>query len=134
MRIEHIAIWTPDLDRLRHFYTTYFGASAGPRYHNPRKNFSSYFLTFASGARLEIMHRPDVTPTPNQNQTYYGYAHFALVVGDETAVDTLAHSLHQAGIPHLDGPRRTGDGYYEALFLDPDGNKIEIMAHRNYDP
>jgi hypothetical protein len=28
----------------------------------------------------------------------------------------------------LDGPRRTGDGYYESVTLDPDGNRIEITA------
>jgi hypothetical protein len=25
----------------------------------------------------------------------------------------------------LDGPRRTGDGYYESAVLDPDGNRLE---------
>jgi lactoylglutathione lyase len=28
----------------------------------------------------------------------------------------------------LDGPRRTGDGYYESVVLDPDGNRVEIAA------
>jgi lactoylglutathione lyase len=26
------------------------------------------------------------------------------------------------------GPRDTGDGYYEAVVLDPDGNAVEITA------
>lgn len=25
-------------------------------------------------------------------------------------------------------PRRTGDGYYEAVLLDPEGNRVEIVA------
>jgi lactoylglutathione lyase len=29
---------------------------------------------------------------------------------------------------HLDGPRRTGDGHYESVVLDPEGNRIEITA------
>ena len=28
----------------------------------------------------------------------------------------------------MDGPRRTGDGYYESVILDPDGNRVEITA------
>jgi lactoylglutathione lyase len=28
----------------------------------------------------------------------------------------------------FDGPRRTGDGYYESVVVDPDGNRIEIIA------
>ena len=46
MRIEHVAIWTTDLERLREFYECYFGAVAGSRYENPRKQFQSYFLAF----------------------------------------------------------------------------------------
>ena len=31
-------------------------------------------------------------------------------------------------MPVVDGPRRTGDGYYEAVLLDPEGNRVEIVA------
>jgi lactoylglutathione lyase len=58
-RIEHVALWTQDIARLRDFYAQHFGA---------------------------------------------------------------------AGHPVLDGPRRTGDGYYESVVLDPDGNRIEITV------
>ena len=53
MHIEHIAVWTHRLEELKAFYETYFGATAGEKYLNPRKGFESYFLTFAGGARLE---------------------------------------------------------------------------------
>ena len=29
MRIEHVALWTRDVERLRAFYERYFGATAG---------------------------------------------------------------------------------------------------------
>ena len=41
MRIEHVAIWTADLDRMRDFYVAYFGAVAGANYHNSTKGFES---------------------------------------------------------------------------------------------
>jgi lactoylglutathione lyase len=129
MRIEHVAIWTKDIERLRSFYETYFQASAGPRYVNERKHFTSYFLSFASGARLELMSRPHLVATDGGADTPpTGYAHLALSVGSPEAVDALAERFRREGHPVIDGPRRTGDGYYECVVLDPEGNRIEITV------
>ncbi|WKN43417.1 VOC family protein [Tunicatimonas pelagia] len=126
MTIEHIAIWTNQLEALKDFYSQYFGATAGKKYHNPNKRFTSYFLSFSSGARLELMHKPDLAQANQQFST--GLAHFAISLGSTDAVDRLTETLKESGVSHLDGPRRTGDGYYESTFLDPDGNVIELTA------
>jgi lactoylglutathione lyase len=127
MRIEHVAIWTRDLERLRSFYETYFHASAGPRYVNERKHFSSYFLRFAEGARLELMTRPDLGDGSADGPPV-GYAHLAVSVGSPEAVDALAERLRREGHPVVDGPRWTGDGYYECVVVDPEGNRVEITV------
>ncbi len=36
--------------------------------------------------------------------------------------------IKAGGYGHLDGPRTTGDGYYESTILDPEGNVIEITG------
>jgi lactoylglutathione lyase len=127
MHIEHVAIWTPNLEQLKTFYETYFAATAGNKYVNPTKQFESYFLTFATGARLELMHMPTILGTKNSQETQFtGYIHLAFAVGSQAQVDRLTLRLRQAGYKVMDGPRRTGDGYYESVVLDPDGNRIEI--------
>ncbi len=129
MHIEHIAIWTPDLERLKHFYEQYGGATAGARYTNSPKQFAAYFLTFASGARLELMQSPLVPDQrPPAGHQRLGLTHLALAVGSREAVDALTERLRTAGYPILDGPRLTGDGYYESVALDPDGNRLEITV------
>ena len=129
MHIEHIAIWTKELERLKAFYELYFDAKAGEKYINPTKQFESYFLRFASGARLELMHRPSIPETKdNALAQFTGLVHFAVSTGSEAHVDRLTARLARDGYPVVDGPRRTGDGYYESVVLDPDGNRIEITV------
>ncbi len=129
MRIEHVALWTQDLERLRIFYETYFEAEVGEKYVNPRHGFESYFLTFATGARLELMRQPGLATVLQEGElSRVGYSHLAFSVGSEGAVDALTARLQADGYCLLSGPRRTGDGYYESLVLDPDGNHVEITA------
>jgi lactoylglutathione lyase len=129
MRIEHVAIWTTDLARCKHFYASYFGATAGPTYVNPVKGFESCFLSFADGARLEAMTTTSLSLVefaPGVQRL--GLTHLAISVGTERLVDQLTQRLRDDGIAVVDGPRRTGDGYYESVVIDPDGNRIEICV------
>jgi lactoylglutathione lyase len=128
MLVEHIALWTEDIERLRLFYEGYFGAKANAKYRNERTQFQSYFMTFSCGARLELMQRPDVGGTKEPGEENLGYAHLAFSVGGEQVVDELTARLEANGYACLSGPRRTGDGYYESVVLDPDGNRIEITT------
>ena len=129
MHIEHIALWTDDLERCKQFYVAYFGAVAGTGYVNPAKGFESCFLSFADGARLEVMKTTHFTPLASEpGAQRMGWTHLAISLGSEQLVDELTQRLKRDGVPVLDGPRRTGDGYYESVVLDPDGNRIEIVS------
>jgi len=125
-RIEHVALWVRDIDAVAAFYARFFDARVGELYRNPKKGFASRFLEFSSGARIEIMARTDVASRAAAEQL--GFAHVAITIGDEPAVDALAARLHAGGVALVDGPRRTGDGYYECVVCDPEGNRVEIVA------
>ena len=129
MRIEHIALWTKDLERTADFYRTYFGAQVGDKYVNAAKGFESRFLSFADGARIELMRTTMLSPIELEPGVQrMGLTHFAIALSSTQAVDELTSRLASDGYPVLDGPRRTGDGYYESVVLDPDGNRIELAA------
>lgn len=125
MKIEHIGLWTADLDRMKAFYCDYFKATAGEKYHNQKSGFQSYFLSFADGARLEIMQRQDVSKGSHTNEIL-GFAHLAISVGSKEIVDALTQKLVDSGYPLLSPCRVTGDGHYESVIGDPEGNRIEI--------
>lgn len=125
MRIEHIAIWVKNLEEMKGFYTKYFEGIAGDKYHNSNKQFTSYFIAFENGARLELMHHPDKEFKMGQ---HLGLAHFAFSLGSKEKVDELTKSLQEKGFKVIDGPRTTGDGYYESVILDPEDNRIELTT------
>ena len=129
MKIEHIAIWTERLEELKAFYEKYFNAVSNDKYHNLTKQFSSYFLSFESGERLEMMSMEGVTACDKSHAMQVtGLAHFAFSLGSELAVDQLTKTLVDDGYQWIDGPRQTGDGYYESCVLDPDGNRLELTV------
>jgi lactoylglutathione lyase len=130
-RLEHVAIWARDLDRVCGFYVEHFGATVGERYENPRKGFCSRFLNFEGGARIEVMTTTTLALQVCEPGAHrMGLAHVAITIGSEAEVDSLTARLGALGVPVLDGPRRTGDGYYESVVLDPEGNRVELCAER----
>ena len=127
MKIEHIALYVNDLEKARDFFATYFDARSNEGYHNSNTDFRSYFLTFADGARLEIMTKPDLTDS-GDFLNRFGYAHIAFSVGSKEKVDVLTARLRADGYPIISGPRTTGEGYYESCVVGFEGNLIEITV------
>lgn len=128
MKIDHIAIWAEDIELLRKFYMRYFNMNCNDKYVNPKKNFSSYFLSFDDGgARIEIMNISG-KDAPANRRDLKGLAHFAISVGCKENVDDMAQRLRKDGYTILSAPRTTGDGYYECAVADPEGNYVEITG------
>lgn len=127
MKIAHVALWTRDIDAQLTFWQRYFDGVTGEQYvSRNRPGFVSRFVSLAAGPTLEIMSLPDLL-SAEQASERVGWAHIALSVGEESRVDQLAQRAQQEGILQA-APRWTGDGFYEAIIRDPDGNAIEITA------
>lgn len=129
MKIEHVALWTNKLEAMKDFYVEFFKGTANDKYSNSRKNFESYFITFQSGARLELMHEPGIINLKSNDVNQAGgFVHIAFSVGSKERVDELTIALQKSGYQIISDPRTTGDGYYESCVLDPESNKIEITV------
>jgi lactoylglutathione lyase len=127
MTIDHVALWTRNLEGLKDFYIQFFGGKPNEKYHNPSKGFESYFLSFDSGTRLELMQMPTIPLSTNNTEAQFtGFIHLAFSVGSPAKVDALTEQLRAAGHMVVGEPRTTGDGCYESVILDPDGNRLEI--------
>jgi len=129
LKIDHIAIWVKDLEKIRIFYETYFGAKSNDIYFNSRNEFSSNFLTFDGGTRLELMQMPSIPESSNNPyKQFTGFIHLAISIGSKEKVIVLTTRLANDGYEVLGGPRYTGDGYFESTILDPEKNRIEITV------
>lgn len=133
MTIEHIAITTADIDRLRQFYSTYFGMEAETEITGSTGARIIFMHSPDGGARIELMQRPQ-GDTRAAGQTINhpaaepsGYAHLAFSVGSEDAVNALIQRLQASGVTILRQPLRTPSGTLLATIADPDGNPLEIV-------
>ncbi len=120
--ISHTGLYVTDLEKMKEFYVSRFKAKAGNKYVNLKKRFSSYFLTFSSGAQIELMQ--DDYRTISKDEKEWG--HIAISTGSKNAVNDLLAKLKSEGIQIISEPKITGDGYYECIVTDPENNKIEI--------
>lgn len=128
MIIEHVALWTRDLEASRAFFVEFFGGKAGEKYINPQTRFQSYFISFDQGARLEIMEIPGVSQKSPTDEQHYGFSHLAFSLGSQERVDELTEKARRLGYKILREPRKTGDGYYESCIQDADNNLIEMTV------
>jgi len=129
MKIEHLAICVDDLETMRTFYLKYFDTTSGDKYTNEKNKYTAYFIYFGKDkTRLELMHKPNITPTIGLRGFAKGIAHFTISVGGKEKVNELTEIFRIDGYTIFSEPRTTGDGYYESVVLDPEGNYLEISA------
>lgn len=120
--IEHVAIWVENLEEMKNFYCINFNGYSNNRYYNPETNFSSYFISYKSGPRIELMNKPGYKASASKQ--FSGHISFSL--GSKKMVDEKTEFFRKLNIKIIGQPRTTGDGYYESIIADPEGNLIEL--------
>jgi len=74
------------------------------------------------------MEMPNIPKSKNDAlKQHTGLIHFAISTGSKSQVDHITELLRKDGFRIIGEPRTTGDGNYESVVLDPDGNRVEIM-------
>lgn len=126
MKIEHVAVYVSDLEHAREFFETYFAGRSGEKYHNTNTGLQTYFISFDSETRLEIMTRPNLDKEIRSSLHSLGLTHLAFSVGSKDNVDRLTEILVDEGYECISGPRTTGDGYYESCVRIFDAIELEI--------
>jgi lactoylglutathione lyase len=126
MRINHIALYVNDLEKMKTFYEKYFNAKTNNIYHNVKTGLKTYFLEFDNDCRIEIMTKENLNNISKELNNM-GYIHIAFSVGSKKYVNQLTKQLETDGYKIISQPRTTGDGYYESCINDPENNQIEIV-------
>jgi lactoylglutathione lyase len=125
-QIEHIALATNDLERLRDFYQQ-LGAEASPC-SDPDTGVRCCALDFC-GVRLELFERPTSGEGAADDRRAPGLVHLGFALGSADAVDELSRVITSAGHRVLEPPHRSGgSGRSESVVLDPDCNRIKLTV------
>jgi len=123
LRSHHIAVQTPNLQRLVEFYTDVLGM--------PQAGTLGSNIVFVDigGTRLEFIEKPEATESPKEQCK--GPTHIAFEVDD---VEATYQDLLSKGVQFHIPPRSPQDGLTVAFFKDPDGNVLELFHSTTVPP
>ena len=129
MKLHHIAIWTFRSGRTKRVLCPLLRRKKQRKIYQSQEGFESYFISFGEGTDLELMSRTDVQNTPIE-ENRVGLTHFAFTFPSQEEVLRFTEQMRSEGYTIAGEPRTSGDGYFESVVLDPDGNRIECVYRR----
>lgn len=129
MKLDHVAIWTNQLDVLKDFYVRFFDGKAGKLYEDTPENIVCCYIYFPEGSKLELIQAPNIRKR-NYSKTdrVQGFTHLAFDVGSKEKVDTITAEIEKAGYGIEAPARMITEWFYESAIFDPDGNIVEINS------
>ena len=116
LRSHHIAVATPDLQRLLAFYTGTLGLQVVGRL---GENIAFVDI---GGTRLELIERPEAQEPQEEGRK--GLLHIAFEVDD---VQRAYEELRSRGVEFHIPAKEARPGLWVAFFRDPDGNVLELF-------
>ena len=130
MKMDHVAIVTKDIEKMKDFYVECFGAKRAKRWSNGQVTL--YFIEFDNGMQIELEQRDNPARYDIDRENSFGIAHLSFQVDTKAELDKITDELAAKGVPMRSGPTAYGDDFYESSFWDPDGNVVEIAVDTDY--
>ena len=125
VHMANVGIFVKDLEGARKFFEDYFGASVAFAYNEEENKYYSYIMDIGSGARLELMTKPEIVDEPKDpNRT--GIAHMAIRVDSREKLNEVIRRFHEAGYHFFYEPKdETGRECRVVTFED---NVLEVSV------
>ena len=128
--LDHIALVTDDIERLKEFYTRYFDGAAEPNWTDGTAEIC--FINFENGTKIELQKKEHPERIDKDREKIYGIAHLAFLAKSRTEVREKTKRLIDAGIALRSQPTAYGEDFFESSFFDPDGNVVELTVGSQY--
>lgn len=127
--INHIALISGDIDRLRAFYTDVFEAEVGPtRPHGEKGDETMTMIRVGPHTELNVV-TIEGNSEPERQTPMWGRGrldHFGLQAASSEAFETIRQRLVERGAS--DGTVNDFGGVFSLFFRDPDGLEGEILV------
>lgn len=128
--LEHVALVTNDMERLRDFYVRHFGGTA-EHWGSENSAHRLCFISFGEGTtRLELESGTPAGVIEGDREKVVGIAHLAFQVDSKEELHEKTRELAEAGHPQRTPPTAYGTEFYESSFWDPDGNIVELTVSK----
>lgn len=127
--VDHIYVAVTDMDRSERFYDTVMKLLGFRKGTTPINN-ERHLHYFNPVTQYTI--RPARSGAPAHDPYSPGLHHVCFRVPSRADVDATAQALRAAGVAASD-PKlypEYADDYYATFFSDPDGIRLEVVAHR----
>jgi len=121
MKLEHVGVYAQDTNALADWYIDTLGFRV-VRTLEKEGRPPIYFLSAPQGGQIEIL--PTQEPRAERSLSQGGFSHVGLTVDDFSISEA---NLAAKGI-HLEGVRKTSNGWTIGYFDDPEGNTIELVC------
>ncbi len=128
MKMDHVALVTDDIEKLKDFYVRYFGGVAEDKWTDGTVEL--YFIEFDNGTQIELEKRNNPARHDIDRENSFGIAHLAFQVETKEELHKVTEQMVADGVPLRGGPIAYGTDFYESSFWDPDGNVVEIAVNR----
>ena len=123
--VTNVGLFVKDLEAAKTFFEDYFGAELAFTYNEEENQYYSYIMNMGTGARLELMTKPQIVDQP-KDPDRTGIAHMAIRVDSREKLNEVIARFHEDGCRFFYEPK-DGKGR-EARLVAFEDNVLEVSV------